>query len=150
MGWAIGFDENWGRDIGYSIPAYCDHPSCNKQINRGLSYVCADQEPYGGEGCGLYFCEKHKGYGTYTDDEEEEPILSDSCLRCSKGKDPYKPKPEHPTWVRWKLVHPSWASWREECPDEVKEFQDRWDELLSPTQAKAIASVKKEMEYETS
>ena len=29
MGWAIGYDSNWGRDIGYGVIAYCDHPDCN-------------------------------------------------------------------------------------------------------------------------
>jgi hypothetical protein len=54
MGWAVGYDENWKRYIGYGVPAYCDHPKCNKEIDRGLSYVCGG-EPYGGnDGCGLY------------------------------------------------------------------------------------------------
>ena len=45
MGWSIGFDTRWNRDIGYGVPAYCDHPGCNKEIDRGLSHVC------GGEPC---------------------------------------------------------------------------------------------------
>ncbi|HEV7521417.1 MAG TPA: hypothetical protein VGP89_09990, partial [Candidatus Angelobacter sp.] len=62
MGWSLGFDSNWQRDIGYGVPAYCDHPKCNKKIDRGLSYVCGG-EPYGGElGCGLYFCSEHLGW----------------------------------------------------------------------------------------
>ena len=56
MSWSIGFDSNWNRDIGYGVPAYCDNPKCNKEIDRGLSYVCGG-EAFGGEkGCGLYFC----------------------------------------------------------------------------------------------
>jgi hypothetical protein len=43
MGWSIGYDENWKRDIGYGVPAVCDHPKCNKIINRGLSYVCGGE-----------------------------------------------------------------------------------------------------------
>jgi hypothetical protein len=59
MGWSIGWDSNWQRDIGYGVPAYCDHPNCHEHIDRGLSYVCGG-EPYGGdEGCGLYFCSQH-------------------------------------------------------------------------------------------
>ena len=65
MGWSIGYDEKWARDIGYGVPAVCDHPDCDARIDRGLSYVCCNQEPRGGEGCGLYFCEKHKGYLKY-------------------------------------------------------------------------------------
>src|SRR4051812_7048849 len=26
MGWSIGYDSNWQRDIGYGVPAFCDHP----------------------------------------------------------------------------------------------------------------------------
>jgi hypothetical protein len=40
MGWGnCGFDKQ-GRPIGYVHEAYCDHPGCNKKIDRGLSYVC--------------------------------------------------------------------------------------------------------------
>lgn len=98
MGWSIGYDSNWGRDIGYGVPAYCDHPGCRMVIDRGLSYVCGG-EPYGGEdGCGLYFCEKHGGGG--------------SCARCSKVKEPFTPKRDHPKWIKFKMTDPSWAKWR--------------------------------------
>lgn len=39
MGWSIGFDEHWQRDIGYGVPATCDHPGCGAKIDRGLSFV---------------------------------------------------------------------------------------------------------------
>lgn len=53
MSWAIGYDENWKRDVGYGVPAICDHPGCNEKIDRGLAFVCGG-EPMGGEkGCGL-------------------------------------------------------------------------------------------------
>ena len=28
MGWSIGYDEKWQRDIGYGVPAICDYPGC--------------------------------------------------------------------------------------------------------------------------
>lgn len=89
MGWSVGFDSNWGRYIGYGVPAYCDHPKCSKVIDRGLAYVCADQEPYGGEkGCGLFFCGDHSDY-------------RGRCPKCRRyDHKPYAPKPEHPTWLR--------------------------------------------------
>ena len=31
MGWSIGYDNNWNRDIGYGVPAFCDHPKCDKE-----------------------------------------------------------------------------------------------------------------------
>lgn len=109
MSWSIGRDTHWGRDIGYSVPAYCDHPSCKKKIDRGLSYVCGG-EPHGGEhGCGLYFCEEHRKYG------EDHPL----CERCAKGEPPFAQKPEHPEWIRWKETDGSWAQWRKEHPDAI-------------------------------
>ncbi len=26
MGWSIGYDKNLKRDIGYGVPATCEHP----------------------------------------------------------------------------------------------------------------------------
>jgi hypothetical protein len=48
MGWSIGYDSKWKRDIGYGVPAPCDLPGCDKEIDRGLAFVCGT-EPYGGE-----------------------------------------------------------------------------------------------------
>lgn len=103
MGWSIGYDEAWKRDIGYGVPAYCDHPDCNAEIDRGLSYVCGG-EPYGGdEGCGLYFCDKHICCNG-----------TPQCERCVAGKEPFKAKPDHPDWIKHKATDPSWAEWRAE------------------------------------
>jgi hypothetical protein len=106
MSWAIGYDEHWKRDIGYGVPAYCDHPGCKAEIDRGLSYVCGG-EPYGGEyGCGLYFCGEHRAW------TERRP---ERCKRCREGRSPYKRlSPEHPEWLEWKATDPSWAEWRAE------------------------------------
>jgi hypothetical protein len=101
MSWAIGFDTRWQRWIGYGVPAYCDHPDCNEVIDRGLSYVCGNEEPYGGDlGCGLYFCGKHGAGGL--------------CDQCLDQKPPFTPKPEHPDWVQHQQTDPSWAEWRKE------------------------------------
>lgn len=105
MGWSIGFDSTWQRDIGYGVPAICDHPGCDAEIDRGLSYVCGG-EPYGGEdGCGLYFCERHMP-GRY-------------CVQCSDGNPPFLAKPDSPRWIRHKLHDPSWKQWRDENPGDV-------------------------------
>ena len=100
MGWSIGWDSNWNRDIGYGVPAYCDYPGCNVTIDRGLSHVCANEEPYGGSGCGLYFCHIHQDVHGF-------------CERCKKGKEPFTPKPEHPEWIAFKMHDASWARWRQ-------------------------------------
>jgi hypothetical protein len=107
MGWSIGFDDKWQRDVGYGVPAVCDFPGCDEAINRGLGYVCGG-EPYGGDrGCGLFFCSKHCG------------VL---CERCTKGLEPFEPKPDTKEWIKWKLTDPSWKNWRDENPTLVEKI----------------------------
>lgn len=108
MSWSIGFDKKWGRDIGYGVPAFCDHPECLEEIDRGLAYVCCGQQPYGGEdGCGLYFCAKHATPGEH------------KCERCAAGLLSFDGKPEHPEWIHFKKTDESWAQWREEHPEAI-------------------------------
>src|SRR5262245_57017589 len=107
MGWSLGFDSHWDRDIGYGVPAWCDHPDCTVAIDRGLAYVCAEQMPYGGEnGCGLYFCGQHHN-------------ALGKCERCQKNEPPFVPKPEHPDWIHHKATDSSWAEWRERKEEAV-------------------------------
>ena len=110
MGWSIGYDEHWKRDVGYGVPAICDHPGCSEKINRGLSYVCGG-EPYGGDrGCGLYFCSKHL-------------LLPQLCTQCVGPKRPRKlftPTPDTLQWMYHKMTDPSWAEWRVEQGIEPK------------------------------
>lgn len=102
MSWSIGFDRNWQRDIGYGVPAFCDHPRCSAEIDRGLSYVCGGH-PYGEPGgCGLYFCGRHLS------------AFGQLCSRCRNRKPPFMPKPDHPAWVEHKATDDSWAAWRAE------------------------------------
>lgn len=114
MGWSIGFDSKWDRDIGYGVPATCDHPDCTTKIDRGLAYVCGG-EPYGGErGCGLYFCGRHMTCSAFG------PQL---CDRCAKRRKPFEAKPDHPDWVNWKLTDESWQEWRDANPAEVEKLR---------------------------
>ena len=125
MGWSIGFDENWGRDIGYGVPAYCDHPDCNEEIDRGLSHVCGNQEPYGGEhGCGLYFCSKHLTH------HEKRGSVCECC--ADKRKQPFKAKPDHPLWIQWKLTDESWQKWREDNPELIRKMQESLNASIKP------------------
>ncbi len=102
MSWAVGFDDRWDRDIGYGVPAYCDHPDCGKQIS-------CNQEPYGGEfGCGRYFCDDHQEY-RYNEDEEQ------ICAHLDSNHTSI----EHPDWIHHKLTDESWQQWRDENPDKV-------------------------------
>jgi hypothetical protein len=118
MGWSIGFDSHWRRDIGYGVPAECDHPKCKKRIDRGLAHVCAGSEPYGGDGCGLYFCERHLSHC-------RERIGGRCCARCGTYRAAYKPKPDIARWVRHKLTDASWERWRRENPHEVETLRAR-------------------------
>jgi|SRR2546430_17198539 len=105
MSWAVG--EHNGRDIGYGVPALCDHPGCGQKIDRGLGYICGSGEPYGGEkGCGLFFCHEHGG--------------GELCARCTAGEEPFTPTPDVPEWINHKLTDPSWAPWRSEHPEWAK------------------------------
>lgn len=111
MGWSIGYDDNWRRDIGYCVPATCDCPGCGAEIDCGLSYVCGGQ-PYGGEhGCGLFFCVKHIGGFTHR------------CERCSDANEPFEPTPDRPEWINWKLTDASWQQWHDENPEEVAKLR---------------------------
>lgn len=111
MGWAVGFDSRYDRDIGYGVPATCDHPGCGERIDRGLSYVCGGDAYGGDEGCGLFFCGRHMFVGA------KRPQL---CLRCRNGHaEPYPPTPDTDTWVLHKLIDGSWSAWRESNPDAV-------------------------------
>lgn len=116
MGWSIGYDDNWKRDIGYGVPATCDFPGCGKEIDRGLGYVCGNGHPYGGdEGCGLFFCGPHGG--------------GRLCARCDveegeEPREPFPPTPDRPEWIKWKLTDESWQQWRDENPAEVAALSD--------------------------
>lgn len=113
MSWAVGYDANWKRDIGYGVPATCDHPECNELIDRGLSYVCGG-EPYGGgNGCGLYFCDKH----IYCNGPPQ-------CERCVNEQPPFVAKPDVAEWVNHKLTDESWAQWRADNPEEVSRLHE--------------------------
>lgn len=113
MGWSIGYDSRWKRDIGYGVPCVCDHPGCGKDIDRGLSYVCGGQ-PFGGEhGCGLFFCSEHKRFAGV---KRDNALL---CARCYRGRTPYPATKDTLEWMAWKLADESWEEWRKKNPSEV-------------------------------
>jgi hypothetical protein len=122
MGWSIGYDEHWKRDIGYGVPATCDHPGCVELIDRGLSYVCGGA-PYGGErGCGLYFCSKHLFMSAR---------LPQLCARCKRNRQPFDLTPDVPEWMRHKLTDPSWRQWRKENKQAVAAMNTRLSKARS-------------------
>ncbi|PJK00826.1 hypothetical protein CO641_02320 [Lysobacteraceae bacterium NML91-0213] len=96
MGWSIGYDPRWKRDIGYGVPAFCDQPGCDEEIDRGLGFKCDDEEC----GCGKFYCEAH---------------LYDTRPHTHAAP----PKREHPSWAEHVLTDESWARWRAENPEGV-------------------------------
>lgn len=122
MGWSIGYDNNWKRDVGYGVPCLCDNPDCLEEIDRGLSHVCGGDVYGGSRGCGLFFCGRHLLMHVR---------LPQLCERCSKRRPPFQPKPDIEEWIRWKLDDESWAQWRAENPEQVAVMQQRITATLS-------------------
>lgn len=58
MSWAYG--DYKGKPIGYAVEASCEHPGCEKKIDRGLSFVCGDMHGDDEYSCSGYFCEDHR------------------------------------------------------------------------------------------
>jgi hypothetical protein len=110
MGWAVGYSN--GRDIGYGVPAICDHPDCDEPIDRGLGYICGWGQFDHDDGCGLYFCPEHGG-GTLC----ERCDYIDSDLPYDVV--PFDPKPDTAEWIHHKLTDPSWQQWRDENPAKL-------------------------------
>lgn len=124
MGWSIGYSEAWKRDIGYGVPAYCDHPKCNRVIDRGLSHVCGGEHDGGEKGCGLYFC---------TDEHLSGFSYDQRCPKCARyDHKPYKAKPDHPDWISHKLTDESWQQWRDENKAEVEKLSMTYSIFPTP------------------
>lgn len=77
MGWADCGTDSKGRPIGYAFEAKCDHPGCNEEIDRGLSYACGDMHGQTEVGCEGYFCEKHRA--TWVLVGREDHSVCDTC-----------------------------------------------------------------------
>lgn len=81
MGWGNCGTDSQGRPIGYVFEATCDHPDCNKTIDRGLSYACGDMHGETEHGCEKYFCSEHLSICIQTDDDR----LINICESCGKA-----------------------------------------------------------------
>ena len=114
MGWQIGANSD-GRDVGYGVPAICDHPDCTEEIGRGVDNACGGMHDGGQLGCGRYFCDSHLTFH----DPETGQRSTFVCARCANGEDPFPAKPDTREWMLFKLTDDSWAEWREQNPNEV-------------------------------
>lgn len=96
MGYSIGWDSKWKRDIGYGVPAYCDHTGCNEEIDRGMGFQCESEEC----GCKKFYCSTHR----YLTDQHTHEA---------------PPARWHPDWRNHVLTDESWQKWRDENPSKV-------------------------------
>ncbi len=128
MGWSYGFIN--GRDVGYGVPAICDQPGCDKEIDRGLAFVCGGN--VGGEpnGCGLFFCYEHLAYYNNIEHVWSQQLCDVCGINYKIGDENYKlfvaiydAKPDTEEWCHWKLADKSWSMWRKANPKEVKELE---------------------------
>lgn len=117
MSWALATID--GRDMGWGVPAECDHPNCKTEINRGLSYVCGSSALGGTHGCGLFFCKEHLLFSTL--------FKVRLCERCEASQPAFTEKPDIAEWLRHKLTDPSWSQWRKVNPEKVAEMKQLLD-----------------------
>lgn len=103
-----------GRDCGYGVPAKCDHPDCNEDIDRGLGYVCGGSN-HNEEGCWRFFCGKHAN-----EDHHENEEIYGLCERCANDEPAFDPSPDTQEWIDHKMIDPTWDLWRSENPEFVK------------------------------
>lgn len=121
--------KRWG---GYGVPAICEHPDCNEEIDRGISFACGG-EPFSEYGCDRYFCSQHleitciAHFGEECPDELEDCDSVELCERCAKGEEEFPYKPEHPDWIKHLLTDGSWKEWRKESPIEVEELKKQYE-----------------------
>lgn len=117
-----GVYENGERFAGYAVPAICEHPGCNKKIDRGYAYACGG-EPFSERGCDRYFCSEHLWYHNFNIRGSRECVQV--CARCNTYKSPFPYKPEKEEWLQHILNDESWSTWREENPEKVNEFKNK-------------------------
>ncbi len=82
MGWGDCGNDSNGRPIGYVFEAICDHPGCNKKIDRGLSYVCGDMHGEDEYSCEKYFCYDHRQHCLIREDNSLI-VICDECAKCA-------------------------------------------------------------------
>ena len=109
MGYSIGYDSKWKRDIGYGVPAYCDHPGCDEEIDRGMGWQCESEKC----GCKKYYCATHL-YSTKKHTHDAPPVRW------------------HPDWRDHVLSDASWAGWRRKNKAEVEKLRAEQSRTPSP------------------
>lgn len=139
MSWAIGFNKEQDRDVGYSVIAICDHPGCTAEITRGIGYVCCENINHR-VSCGAFLCEEHRENYVYgdevedldpedlealnidVDDPEVQEAIEDGEIVACKHEH-IEDKKEHAGWLDHCLTDATWETWRQENPKKVQEYK---------------------------
>jgi len=83
MGWAHCGKDSKGRDMGYAIEATCDHPECDKEIDRGLDFACGGMHGEDEVSCENYFCNLHRSH--IIEDNLYHGGLARVCVACYRA-----------------------------------------------------------------
>ena len=135
MGYSVYeiWNNRWG---GYWVPAICEHPDCNEEIDRWMSYACW-WEPFSEYWCDRYFCEKHTKMKTidnfwdtvtednYKKEDEDNYEFKEVCERCLNNKEPFSYKPESKEWLEHLINDESWEKWRENNPKILEKYKEQ-------------------------
>lgn len=116
--------EDGNRFGGYGVPSICDHPECDKEIDRGLSYCCGGNPRSDEFGCQQYFCEDHLT-SIYMGDNGERAEHLDLCERCVNEQEPFPMKPDTREWMEHMLTDESWEDWRIANPEKTEEMRSQ-------------------------
>lgn len=135
MGYSIGYCKTHKRDIGYGVPAPCDHPECNEIIDRGMGYACCEGFNHSAN-CKGYFCEEHRWNYVLQDELEHmspeelealglsadaQALDEDSgIIRCRHTIQPHK---EAVVWLEYILNDESWEKFRTKFPERMERFK---------------------------
>lgn len=102
MGWASCGVNRHGQETGYAIEAVCDEPGCEKEIDRGLGYLCGgnlylhDTE----HTCAKYYCGEHLVIAEIKDPETGELHCVQLCARCAEKLNREENDEDHQTELR--------------------------------------------------
>lgn len=116
MGYAVyedrpALDYGVERWAGYGVPAVCDYPECDTEIDRGMGFRCSENA-MGKKSCEMHFCPEH--------------------LYDHKSHKHSVPKPDTAEWEAHVLADESWAEWRDQNPEKVASMRARADREEKP------------------
>lgn len=140
MGYSCYTSEKHGREQGYDVPAICDHPDCSVEIDRGVGYVCLDNQDHTAS-CGGFYCSEHSALAFIISEDEFEDLDDDDAQELAESYG-LKEKPEFDedgyfyicqhkpieyketrSWLEHIMGDESWQKWREEEPARAERIK---------------------------